>query len=73
MLLSKPWVWPSSFGIQMFKSYLSWFIQVFFLFFNNDEDTIFGLQSECRESELTPKLLSTPTFFFLNPVILSEQ
>lgn len=34
VLFSKPWVWPSnSFGIQMFKSYLSWFLQAFFLFF----------------------------------------
>lgn len=30
--------------------------------FYNDEDIIFGLQSECRESELIPKLLSVPTF-----------
>lgn len=34
MLSSKPWVWSfNSFGIQMFKSYLSWFIQGFSLLF----------------------------------------
>ena len=54
----------SSFGIQTFKTYSSWLIQVFYLFFflNKGEDIIFGLQSECRESELTPKLLSASFF-----------
>lgn len=33
VLSPKPLVWPSDcFGIHMFKRYLSWFIQVFFLF-----------------------------------------
>ena len=70
MLSSKPWVWSfNSFGIQMFKSYLSWFIQGFSPFCK-DEDVKFGLQFGCRESEVIPKFLSAPAFFPVPPCLV---
>lgn len=41
--------------------------------FCNDEDTVFGLQSECRESELVPKVWSAPTLFSKSHHSLSGQ
>lgn len=71
MLSSKPWVWSfNSFGIQISESYLSWFIQGFSLLFVKDEDVKFGLQFECRESEVIPKFLSVPAFFPVLPCLV---